>query len=229
MRIEPSGEVIGFIIEVNTSESGTIHQKQPPVNRRAAAAARSRSAVWRCVHHAQQAAGKVPGAGSRGPSGPMWTKGRPDGGRGPPGSGSGSPGTGVGVLTVDTGSFSESPLADVASDEVIAAAGGDVQPYVGAVDAALMHSAAGIAGMVKACEARTGQRGTDEHAPLVGLTMFGVTTPATDEARAAGRAGLRGARLPRHRHGRPRDGEAGGVRHARRGLWRCARVSPAQR
>ncbi|MEA5367393.1 Tm-1-like ATP-binding domain-containing protein [Amycolatopsis sp., V23-08] len=179
-------------------------------------------------------------------------------------------GHGVDVLTVDAGSFSASPLADVSSDEVIAAAGGDagqlrdrrdrgemmtvlaagaaavvrdlhgqgrlhgllavggsggssvaapamqalpvgvpkllvstmasgdVQPYVGEVDATLMYSvvdvaginsvsaavlgnaAAGIAAMAQAYEARTG---TEEHAPLVGLTMFGVTTPAADEAR----------------------------------------------
>jgi uncharacterized protein (UPF0261 family) len=182
-------------------------------------------------------------------------------------------GHGVGVLTVDVGSFSDSPLADVSPDEVLAAAGadarelrdrrdrgemttvlaagaavvvrelheqgrlhgllavggssgsslaapamqslpvgvpkllvstmasGDVQPYVGEVDATLMYSvvdiaginsvsaavlgnaAAGIAGMAKAYEARTGDPGTDEHPPLVGLTMFGVTTPAADEAR----------------------------------------------
>ena len=36
-------------------------------------------------------------------------------------------GHGVDVLTVDAGSFSESPLADVSSDEVIAAAGGDAR------------------------------------------------------------------------------------------------------
>jgi uncharacterized protein (UPF0261 family) len=177
---------------------------------------------------------------------------------------------GVDVLTVDAGAFPGSPLADVSSDEVIAAAGGDapalrerrdrgemttvlaagaavtvrelheqgrlhgllavggssgssvaapamqslpvgvpkllvstmasgdVQPYVGEVDATLMYSvvdiaginsvsaavlgnaAAGIAGMAKAYEAR---HGAEEHAPLVGLTMFGVTTPAADEAR----------------------------------------------
>ncbi|MFJ1766802.1 Tm-1-like ATP-binding domain-containing protein [Amycolatopsis sp. NPDC088138] len=182
-------------------------------------------------------------------------------------------GHGVDVLTVDAGSFSDSPLADVSSDEVIASAGadagqlrdrrdrgemmtvladgaaatvrdlhgqgrlhgllavggsggssvaapamqalpvgvpkllvstmasGDVQPYVGEVDATLMYSvvdvaginsvsaavlgnaAAGIAAMARAYEARIGDQGTDEHAPLVGLTMFGVTTPAADEAR----------------------------------------------
>lgn len=80
-------------------------------------------------------------------------------------------------------------------------ASGDVEPYVGEVDATLMYSvvdvaginsvsaavlgnaAAGIAGMARAYEARAGQLDTGEHPPVVGLTMFGVTTPAADEAR----------------------------------------------
>lgn len=80
-------------------------------------------------------------------------------------------------------------------------ASGDVSPYVGAVDATLMYSVvdvaginsvssvvlgnavAGIAAMAKAYEERTGSDADDEHRPLVGLTMFGVTTPAADEAR----------------------------------------------
>lgn len=180
---------------------------------------------------------------------------------------------GVGVLSVDVGSFSASPLADVTSDEVIAAAGanaqelrarrdrgemmavmgtgaaavvrrladegrlhgllsvggsggssvaapamqalaigvpkllvstmasGDVRPYVGEVDATLTYSvvdvaginsvseavlgnaAAAIAGMAKAYEERSAAGGPGVHRPLVGLTMFGVTTPAADEAR----------------------------------------------
>jgi uncharacterized protein (UPF0261 family) len=179
---------------------------------------------------------------------------------------------GVGVLFIDVGSFSNSQLADVGSDEVIAAAGadaaglrerrdrgemmtvmgrgaaavarelaaagrihgilavggsggssvaapamqalpvgfpkllvstmasGDVKPYVGEVDTTLTYSvvdvaginsisamvlgnaAAAIAGMAKAHEARlTAPPG--EHKPLIGVTMFGVTTPAADEAR----------------------------------------------
>ncbi|GAA3394109.1 Tm-1-like ATP-binding domain-containing protein [Cryptosporangium minutisporangium] len=177
---------------------------------------------------------------------------------------------GVDVITIDVGSFSTSTLADVRSDEVLAAAGadpstlrerrdrgemmtamgtgaalvvrrlfdqgrvhgllavggsggssvaapamqalpigvpkllvstmasGDVQPYVGEVDATLMYSvvdvaginsvseavlgnaAAGIAGMARAYERRAP---TADRKPLVGLTMFGVTTPAADEAR----------------------------------------------
>lgn len=179
---------------------------------------------------------------------------------------------GVQVLSVDVGSFSASPLADVSSDEVIAAAGaeaavlrqrrdrgemmtvmgqgaakvlhglaaegrihgmlslggsggssvaapamqalpvgfpkllvstmasGDVKPYVGEVDATLTYSvvdvaginsisemvlgnaAAGIAGMAKSYQARLSAPPHD-HKPLVGITMFGVTTPAADEAR----------------------------------------------
>lgn len=79
-------------------------------------------------------------------------------------------------------------------------ASGDVQPYVGEVDATLMYSvvdvaginsisskvfgnaAAAIAGMAKAYEARADEPEGD-HKPLVGVTMFGVTTPAADEAR----------------------------------------------
>ncbi|SHN44056.1 Tm-1-like ATP-binding domain-containing protein [Cryptosporangium aurantiacum] len=77
-------------------------------------------------------------------------------------------------------------------------ASGDVQPYVGEVDATLMYSvvdvaginsvseavlgnaAAGIAGMAAAYERRAPAA---DRKPLVGLTMFGVTTPAADEAR----------------------------------------------
>jgi uncharacterized protein (UPF0261 family) len=180
---------------------------------------------------------------------------------------------GVDVLSVDVGSFSTSPMADVTSDEVIAAAGadatelrarrdrgemmtvmgagaaavvhrladegrlhgllsmggsggssvaapamqalpiglpkllvstmasGDVKPYVGEVDATLTYSvvdvaginsvseavlgnaAAAIAAMAKAYEARRASASSAEHKPLIGLTMFGVTTPAANEAR----------------------------------------------
>ena len=94
-------------------------------------------------------------------------------------------------------------------------ASGDVKPYVGEVDTTLMYSVvdvaginsisvmvlgnavAAIAGMAKAYEARTALRdarsslarssggGGEEHKPLVGVTMFGVTTPAANEAREA--------------------------------------------
>ncbi|VEJ59849.1 Tm-1-like ATP-binding domain-containing protein [Arachnia propionica] len=179
---------------------------------------------------------------------------------------------GVQSLFVDVGSFSASPLANVSSDDVIAAAdsdaaalrerrdrgemmqvmsvgaarivrdlavsgrihgllalggsggssvaaaamqalpvgfpkllvstmaSGDVKPYVGEVDATLMYSvvdvaginsvssqvfanaAAAIAGMARAYEDRLAAVPAG-HKPVVAVTMFGVTTPAADEAR----------------------------------------------
>ena len=179
---------------------------------------------------------------------------------------------GVQALFVDVGSFSASPLANVSSDDVIAAANsdaatlrerrdrgemmqvmsvgasrivrdlavsgrihgllalggsggssvaaaamqalpvgfpkllvstmasGDVKPYVGEVDATLMYSVvdvaginsvssqvfanavAAIAGMARAYEDRSAAAPA-EHKPVVAVTMFGVTTPAADEAR----------------------------------------------
>lgn len=179
---------------------------------------------------------------------------------------------GVQALFVDVGSFSASPLANVSSDDVIAAAdsdaaalrerrdrgemmqvmsvgaarivrdlavsgrihgllalggsggssvaaaamqalpvgfpkllvstmaSGDVKPYVGEVDATLMYSvvdvaginsvssqvfanaAAAIAGMARAYEDRLAAVPAG-HKPVVAVTMFGVTTPAADEAR----------------------------------------------
>ncbi|AFV88256.1 Tm-1-like ATP-binding domain-containing protein [Acidipropionibacterium acidipropionici] len=179
---------------------------------------------------------------------------------------------GVDVVLIDVGSFSTSPLADVTSDQVIAAAGadasqlrrrrdrgemmavmghgaaaivgdladsgrihgfmsiggsggssvaapamqavpvgfpkllvstmasGDVKPYVGESDVAIMYSvvdvaginsistmvlgnaAAAITGMARSYEARLAADEAD-HKPLVGVTMFGLTTPAADEAR----------------------------------------------
>lgn len=179
---------------------------------------------------------------------------------------------GVQALFVDVGSFSASPLANVSSDDVIAAAdsdavalrerrdrgemmqvmsvgaarivrdlavsgrihgllalggsggssvaaaamqalpvgfpkllvstmaSGDVKPYVGEVDATLMYSvvdvaginsvssqvfanaAAAIAGMAQAYEDRLAAAPAG-HKPVVAVTMFGVTTPAADEAR----------------------------------------------
>lgn len=79
-------------------------------------------------------------------------------------------------------------------------ASGDVRPYVGEVDATLMYSvvdvaginrisevvfdnaAAAIAGMARAYEARQGTAQA-EHKPLIGMTMFGVTTQACTVAR----------------------------------------------
>lgn len=78
-------------------------------------------------------------------------------------------------------------------------ASGDVKPFVGEVDATLMYSvvdvaginsisskvlgnaAAAIAGMARAYESPASDE--DGHKPLVGVSMFGLTTPAADEAR----------------------------------------------
>jgi uncharacterized protein (UPF0261 family) len=78
-------------------------------------------------------------------------------------------------------------------------ASGDTRPYVGAVDVTMMYSvvdiaginavsarilanaAAAISGMAKSYEA--GDASADAGKPLVGATMFGVTTPAVDAAR----------------------------------------------
>ena len=79
-------------------------------------------------------------------------------------------------------------------------ASGDVSPYVGASDVTLMYSvvdiaginqvsravlgnaAAAIAAMAKARAARNSETSHDDK-PLIGASMFGVTTPAVDAAR----------------------------------------------
>lgn len=79
-------------------------------------------------------------------------------------------------------------------------ASGDVAPYVGANDVTLMYSvvdiaginqisravlgnaAAAIAGMAAASMARSAETVHDDR-PLIGASMFGVTTPAVDAAR----------------------------------------------
>jgi uncharacterized protein (UPF0261 family) len=80
-------------------------------------------------------------------------------------------------------------------------ASGDVSPYVGESDVTLMHSVVDVAGINSVSEQvfgnaaaaitamaaeqearRTAPAGAQR--PLVGLTMFGLTTPAADEARA---------------------------------------------
>ncbi|MFF4749057.1 zinc-binding dehydrogenase [Streptomyces sp. NPDC002514] len=77
-------------------------------------------------------------------------------------------------------------------------ASGDVSLYVGESDVTLMHSVVDVAGINSVSEQvfgnaaaaiaaqqkarRTAPAG--ERRPLVGLTMFGLTTPAADEARA---------------------------------------------
>jgi uncharacterized protein (UPF0261 family) len=80
-------------------------------------------------------------------------------------------------------------------------ASGDVSPYVGSVDVTLMYSVVDIAGInsvsaavlgnAAAAAAGMAQRHATartepatRHKPTVAATMFGVTTPAVDEARA---------------------------------------------
>ena len=80
-------------------------------------------------------------------------------------------------------------------------ASGDVKPYVGDVDATIMYSVvdiagvngvsapilgnacAGIAAMARAHEQRRGRAEGPRRGPVVAITMFGLTTPAADEAR----------------------------------------------
>ncbi|WP_316669303.1 Tm-1-like ATP-binding domain-containing protein [uncultured Propionibacterium sp.] len=80
-------------------------------------------------------------------------------------------------------------------------ASGDVRPYVGDVDATIMYSVvdiagvngvsapilgnacAGIAAMARAHERRRGRPEGLGRRPVVAITMFGLTTPAADEAR----------------------------------------------
>ncbi|HWM38817.1 MAG TPA: Tm-1-like ATP-binding domain-containing protein [Streptomyces sp.] len=79
-------------------------------------------------------------------------------------------------------------------------ASGDVSPYVGEVDVTLMHAVVDVAGinsvsrqifsnaaaavsaMAVDHEAR-GDAPEEDRRPIVGLSMFGLTTPAVDEAR----------------------------------------------
>ncbi|WP_086819716.1 Tm-1-like ATP-binding domain-containing protein [Allokutzneria sp. NRRL B-24872] len=79
-------------------------------------------------------------------------------------------------------------------------ASGDTSPYVGAVDVTMMYSVVDVAGINRISELVLGnaaaavssmanahqlarQRGGASGRPLVGASMFGVTTPAVDEAR----------------------------------------------
>jgi uncharacterized protein (UPF0261 family) len=75
-------------------------------------------------------------------------------------------------------------------------ASGDTRPYVGAVDVTMMYSVVDISGvnsisariMTNAAAAIAGMAGATppeiEHRPLVGATMFGVTTSCVTRARA---------------------------------------------
>ncbi|WP_147918798.1 Tm-1-like ATP-binding domain-containing protein [Ruania zhangjianzhongii] len=81
-------------------------------------------------------------------------------------------------------------------------AAGDVAPYVGESDVTMMYSVVDVAGInsvsaqvfgnaaaaiaaMAGAEVTRRHQGEGEHKPLVGLSMFGLTTPAVDEARAA--------------------------------------------
>lgn len=80
------------------------------------------------------------------------------------------------------------------------------------------NAAAGIAGMAKAFQARSSAP-EGSHAPLIGISMFGLTTPAADEARATlNELGYECLVFPRHRRRRQGHGEAGRVEPAGRSL-----------
>ena len=113
-------------------------------------------------------------------------------------------------------------------------ASGNVQAYVGPSDIMMMYSvtdvqglnsisrqvlangAQAMAGMVKTrlAEARAAaqRRGAANGLPAIGLTMFGVTTTVRAAGHRAAQGRVRLPRLPRHRHRRPVDGEAGRLR-----------------
>ena len=94
-------------------------------------------------------------------------------------------------------------------------ASGDTRPFVGPSDVTLMNSVVDIAGINGVSERILGNAaaavaGMARHyaefvprasgKPRIGATMFGVTTPCVDEARAPARgSGLRGAGVPRQR------------------------------
>ncbi|HSS73521.1 MAG TPA: Tm-1-like ATP-binding domain-containing protein [Gaiellaceae bacterium] len=75
-------------------------------------------------------------------------------------------------------------------------ASGDTRPYVGAADVTMMYSVVDISGLNRISErilsnaagaiagmAKTGVAQSDGGRPLIGATMFGVTTPAVTRAR----------------------------------------------
>ena len=111
-------------------------------------------------------------------------------------------------------------------------------PYVGATDVTMTYSVVDIAGinavsariLANAAAAMAGMVTAEPPAveggkPLVGATMFGVTTPCVTAARERLEARLRGARLPRDRHGRAVDGGAHAERLHHRRRWTSPRPS----
>ncbi len=103
---------------------------------------------------------------------------------------------GSGGTTVATRAMRELPFG-VPKMVVSTVASGDTRPYVGASDIAMMYSVVDIAGinavsarvLTNAAAAVAAMAGatppeTREDRPLVAASMFGVTTPAVDAARA---------------------------------------------
>ena len=96
-------------------------------------------------------------------------------------------------------------------------ASGNVAPYVGPADIAMIHSVTDVQGLNRISRRVLGNAahalaGMMRHAvpdpdvadkPAVALTMFGVTTPCVQAVTSGARDGLRLPRLPRHRHRRP--------------------------
>jgi uncharacterized protein (UPF0261 family) len=102
---------------------------------------------------------------------------------------------GSGGTAIATHAMRELPVG-VPKLMVSTMASGDTRPYVGAVDVTLMYSVVDIAGLNPISErilgnaaaaaagmAKSKGPGSDAEKPLVGATMFGVTTPSVTEAR----------------------------------------------
>jgi len=102
---------------------------------------------------------------------------------------------GSGGTAIATHAMREPPVG-VPKLMVSTMASGDTRPYVGAVDVTLMHSVFDIAGLNPISErilgnaaaaaagmAKVERPQAEAEKPLVGATMFGVTTPSVTEAR----------------------------------------------
>jgi uncharacterized protein (UPF0261 family) len=102
---------------------------------------------------------------------------------------------GSGGTAIATQAMRELPIG-VPKLVVSTMASGDTRPYVGAVDITLMYSVVDIAGLnpiserilgnaaaAAAAMAKSPGPQAEAEKPLVGATMFGVTTPAVTEAR----------------------------------------------
>ena len=71
----------------------------------------------------------------------------------------------------------------------------------------LANAAHALAGMI--AYSQDGRRIAVRQKPAIGLTMFGLTTPCVQAVTQQLEERLRLHRVPRHRHRRPVDGEAG--------------------